>query len=402
MKKELTMSRAILGKVLIVDDSSVDRKVIQELLKDDYQIMEAEDGQTALDLIAHDLPDIILLDIQMPVIDGFEVCRRIKAELVNQLIPILFFTSSGDIENKVKGFTSGAVDYITKPFIAAEVRVRVHAHLHIKQMQEERLLKLGQENQSITEKFNNADQKLKDFTAQLIQTEKMAAIGEITAGVAHELKQPLNVMKIICQSIMKDIEKQRFDMESTKQDLPELLNQMNRMTQIIDHMRVFSKRTVGTAIEDLNINETIDAVFVFVGQQLLNHNVAIVKQYGEKLPKVKGDPIRLEQAFMNIITNARQALMSCGKKEMKIEIKTYLSQDQKNMIAEIKDNGPGIPVEIREKIFESFFTTKESGEGAGLGLSTAKKIIEEHGGRIEVESALGEWSNFRVILPVTA
>jgi len=396
------MSRAILGKVLIVDDSSVDRKVIQELLKDDYQIMEAEDGQTALDLIAHDLPDIILLDIQMPVIDGFEVCRRIKAELVNQLIPILFFTSSGDIENKVKGFTSGAVDYITKPFIAAEVRVRVHAHLHIKQMQEERLLKLGQENQSITEKFNNADQKLKDFTAQLIQTEKMAAIGEITAGVAHELKQPLNVMKIICQSIMKDIEKQRFDMESTKQDLPELLNQMNRMTQIIDHMRVFSKRTVGTAIEDLNINETIDAVFVFVGQQLLNHNVAIVKQYGEKLPKVKGDPIRLEQAFMNIITNARQALMSCGKKEMKIEIKTYLSQDQKNMIAEIKDNGPGIPVEIREKIFESFFTTKESGEGAGLGLSTAKKIIEEHGGRIEVESALGEWSNFRVILPVTA
>jgi len=318
------------------------------------------------------------------------------------LIPILFFTSSGDIENKVKGFTSGAVDYITKPFIAAEVRVRVHAHLHIKQMQEERLLKLGQENQSITEKFNNADQKLKDFTAQLIQTEKMAAIGEITAGVAHELKQPLNVMKIICQSIMKDIEKQRFDMESTKQDLPELLNQMNRMTQIIDHMRVFSKRTVGTAIEDLNINETIDAVFVFVGQQLLNHNVAIVKQYGEKLPKVKGDPIRLEQAFMNIITNARQALMSCGKKEMKIEIKTYLSQDQKNMIAEIKDNGPGIPVEIREKIFESFFTTKESGEGAGLGLSTAKKIIEEHGGRIEVESALGEWSNFRVILPVTA
>jgi len=396
------MSRAILGKVLIVDDSSVDRKVIQELLKDDYQIMEAEDGQTALDLIAHDLPDIILLDIQMPVIDGFEVCRRIKAELVNQLIPILFFTSSGDIENKVKGFTSGAVDYITKPFIAAEVRARVQAHLHIKQMQEERLLKLGQENQSITEKFNNADQKLKDFTAQLIQTEKMAAIGEITAGVAHELKQPLNVMKIICQSIMKDIEKQRFDMESTKQDLPELLNQMNRMTQIIDHMRVFSKRTVGTAIEDLNINETIDAVFVFVGQQLLNHNVAIVKQYGEKLPKVKGDPIRLEQAFMNIITNARQALMSCGKKEMKIEIKTYLSQDQKNMIAEIKDNGPGIPVEIREKIFESFFTTKESGEGAGLGLSTAKKIIEEHGGRIEVESALGEWSNFRVILPVTA
>ena len=395
------MANVISGKVLIVDDSSLDRKLLKDLLKDDYQIIEAQDGQSALDLIAKDLPDLILLDIQMPVIDGFEVCRRIKAELANQLIPILFFTSSGDIENKVKGFTSGAVDYITKPFVAAEVKARVHAHLQIKQLQQERLLRLEEEKQSMTEKFKNADQKLKDFTAQLIQTEKMAAIGEITAGVAHELKQPLNVMKIICQSIVKDIEKNRFDLESAKLDLPELINQMNRMAQIIDHMRVFSRRTVGTTIEELNINEAIDSVFVFLGQQLLNHNVAIEKQYAADLPKIKGDPIRLEQVFMNLLTNARQALMSSGKKAMKVEIKTYLSQDQKKVIVDFKDSGPGIPQEIREKIFEAFFTTKEAGEGTGLGLSTAKKIVEEHGGKLEVESSLGEWTNFRVTLPIT-
>jgi len=395
------MANVISGKVLIVDDSSLDRKLLKDLLKDDYQIIEAQDGQSALDLIAKDLPDLILLDIQMPVIDGFEVCRRIKAELANQLIPILFFTSSGDIENKVKGFTSGAVDYITKPFVAAEVKARVHAHLQIKQLQQERLLRLEEEKQSMTEKFKHADQKLKDFTAQLIQTEKMAAIGEITAGVAHELKQPLNVMKIICQSIVKDIEKNRFDLESAKLDLPELINQMNRMAQIIDHMRVFSRRTVGTTIEELNINEAIDSVFVFLGQQLLNHNVAIEKQYATDLPKIKGDPIRLEQVFMNLLTNARQALMSSGKKAMKVEIKTYLSQDQKKVIVDFKDSGPGIPQEIREKIFEAFFTTKGAGEGTGLGLSTAKKIVEEYGGKIEVESNLGEWTNFRVTLPIT-
>ena len=395
------MANVISGKVLIVDDSPLDRKLLKDLLKDDHQIIEAQDGQSALDLIAQDLPDIILLDIQMPVIDGFEVCRRIKAEMANQLIPILFFTSSGDIENKVKGFTSGAVDYITKPFVAAEVKARVHAHLQIKQMQQERLSRLEEEKQSMTEKFKHADQKLKDFTAQLIQTEKMAAIGEITAGVAHELKQPLNVMKIICQSIVKDIEKNRFDLESAKLDLPELINQMNRMAQIIDHMRVFSRRTVGTTIEELNINEAIDSVFVFLGQQLLNHNVAVEKQYAADLPKIKGDPIRLEQVFMNLLTNARQALMSSGKKSMKVQIKTYLSQDQKKVIVEFKDNGPGIPLEIREKIFEAFFTTKEAGEGTGLGLSTAKKIVEEHGGKIEVESTLGEWTNFRVTLPIT-
>ena len=393
------MANIVSRKVLIVDDSPVDRKLLKDLLKDDYQVMEAQDGTSALEMIAKDPPEIILLDIHIPVIDGFEVCRRIKADAINQSIPVLFFTSSGDIENKVKGFESGAVDFITKPFITAEVKARVNAHYQIRQMQQDRLSRLEDEKQSIAEKFKNADQKLKDFTAQLIQTEKMAAIGEITAGVAHELKQPLNVIKIICQSIMKDIEKQRFDLESAKQDLPELLNQTNRMAQIIDHMRVFSRRTVGTTVEELNINESIDGVFVFLGQQLMNHNVMVDKQYAQSLPAIKGDSIRLEQVFMNLITNSRQAMMSAGTKAMKIEIKTYFSEDKKSVVAQFKDNGPGIPMEIREKIFESFFTTKEAGEGTGLGLSTARKIVEEHGGKIEVDSALGEWTRFRVILP---
>jgi len=394
------MSNPNLKKVLIVDDSPVDRKILNDLLKHDYQVIEAQDGQSALDLIAHDLPDIILLDIQMPVIDGFEVCHRIKAEINNKLVPVLFFTSTADIENKIKGFRSGAVDFITKPFISAEVKARVNAQLQIKQMHEDRLVRLKEENLSMTEKFKNADQKLKDFTSQIIQTEKMAAIGEITAGVAHELKQPLNVIKIICQSIMKDIEKQRFDIESAKQDLPELLNQMNRMAQIIDHMRVFSKRTVGTSFEELSVNESIDAVFIFLGQQLLNHNVGVIKQYGIDLPKIKGDAIRIEQVFMNIITNARQAMMSAAKKDMKIEIKTYLSDDKTSIVTELKDNGPGIPLEIRDKIFEAFFTTKADGEGTGLGLSTVKKIVEEHNGKISVDSVEGEWTCFKVILPV--
>jgi len=156
---------------------------------------------------------------------------------------------------------------------------------------------------------------------------------------------------------------------------------------------------VGTTVEELNINESIDGVFVFLGQQLMNHNVMVDKQYAQSLPAIKGDSIRLEQVFMNLITNSRQAMMSAGTKAMKIEIKTYFNDDKKSVVAEFKDNGPGIPMEIREKIFESFFTTKEAGEGTGLGLSTARKIVEEHGGKIEVDSALGEWTRFRVILP---
>lgn len=376
------MANGISGKVLIVDDSAGDRRLLNDLLKDDYQITEARDGSTALDLIARQLPDIILLDIQMPGVDGFEICHRLKKDLATLSVPVIFLTASADIESRLKAFVFGAVDYIIKPVIPDEVKARVRAHIKVKQFDKD------------------ADQKVENFSAQLIQIEKMAAIGEITAGVAHELNQPLNVIKIICQSIMKDIEKDRFSLESAKQDLPEVINQMNRMAQIVDHMRGFSRRKVGITIEELNINDSIDAVFVFLGQQLTNHNVLVDKQYASNLPKIKGDSIRLQQVFMNLINNARQALMSCEKKPMKIEIKTYISQDGKYVVAEFKDNGPGIPPEIREKIFEAFFTTKGVGEGTGLGLSTARKIIEEHGGKIEVESVAGEWTNFRVILPV--
>ncbi len=391
------MDNVISGKVLIVEDSPLDRKLLMDILKDEHLIMEAQNGKGALELISQEVPDLILLDIQMPGMDGFEICKRIKGNPELASVPVIFLTVTEDTPSKVKAFEAGAADYIVKPFMTNEVKARVNVHLRIREYEQG----LEKEKLALLKSFHTADQKLKDFAAQLVQTEKMAAIGEITAGVAHELKQPLNVMKIICQSILKDIEKERFDLASAKQDLPELLSQMNRMAQIIDHMRVFSRRTVGNTIEEININETIDSVFVFLGQQLMNHNVAVDKQYTVNIGKVKGDSIRLEQVFMNIITNARQALLEANKQAMKIEIKTYMSPDGKSVIAELKDNGPGILPENMENIFEAFFTTKQSGEGTGLGLSTARKIVEEHAGILEVESVPGEWTLFRVILPVS-
>lgn len=249
------------------------------------------------------------------------------------------------------------------------------------------------------DEIKKAYDQLKEATISLIQTEKMTALGELTASVAHELNQPLNIIKIIAQDILRDIKNNRLNQDFLNRDLTDIIDQVNKMSEIIDHMRIFTRRTEGVPKEKININEPIEGVFKFLGQQLKVHNIEVVKELGSGL-YVLGDPIRLEQVFMNIIVNARDAVEKIkDKRQMKIEIKSYSSPDAREIIVEIKDNGCGMPESIINRIFEPFFTTKEPSKGTGLGLSVTKKIIEEHNGKIYVESKEGEGTIFKVILP---
>jgi len=251
----------------------------------------------------------------------------------------------------------------------------------------------------LVKELENSNRELKDATLQLVQAEKLTALGELTAGVAHELNQPLNGIKIISQSVLRDIEKNRFEQENIGKDMSDIVDLVNRMAEIIDHMRVFTRHTEGMPEEMIDVNTVVEGPLKLMGQQLKNHNIDLMMELAPDLPKFKGDSIRLEQVIMNLITNARGAVESCGREKMKIEIRTYQNNSQQEVVAEVKDNGGGIPDDIREKIFQPFFTTKEPGKGTGLGLSVSSKIIEEHKGRIEVESEVGEGTTFRVILP---
>lgn len=249
------------------------------------------------------------------------------------------------------------------------------------------------------DEIKKAYDQLKEATVNLIQTEKMTALGELTASVAHELNQPLNVIKIISQDIIRDIKNNRLNKEYLEKDLTDIIDQVNKMSEIIDHMRIFTRRTEGVIKEKVDINTPIEGVFKLLGQQLKLHNIEVVKELGSDL-YVIGDPIRLEQVFMNIIINARDAVEKIkDKRQMKIEIKSYLSPETQEVVVEIKDNGCGMPESVMNKIFEPFFTTKEPGKGTGLGLSVTKKIVEEHNGKIHVESKEGEGTTFKVILP---
>lgn len=249
------------------------------------------------------------------------------------------------------------------------------------------------------EELIKADKELKEATAQLVHSEKMAALGELTAGVAHELNQPLNNIKIACQSLLLDINKNRLDKNTLYQDIKDVVEQVNKMAGIIDHMRIFTRRRETLNKEGININEPVNNMFILIGEQLRTHNINVIKNLAANLPRISGDPIALEQVFTNLMVNARAAVEDFRETERKIEIKSFM-KNEKEVAVSIKDNGGGVPLNIRERIFEPFFTTKPPGKGTGLGLSITRKIIEEHNGRIELKIEEGEGSIFTVIFPV--
>ena len=259
----------------------------------------------------------------------------------------------------------------------------------------------SQGNFKLQQAFNDSSKKLKDTMAQLVQAEKITALGDLSAGVAHELNQPLNVIKIICQSIIKDIKKDRFDRESASEDLPEIMDQVNRMADIISHMRNYSMRSHSGSLSQINVTSLLYDSFKLVERQLLNHGIKLVKEFEPGLPPIMGNPNKLEQAFINLISNARHAVEGSGKEEKLVKIKCSLSDEGDSIALIFIDNGGGISPEHIDKVFDPFFTTREPGRGTGLGLTVVKNIIEEHRGRIKVESNPGEGSFFIVELPLS-
>ena len=247
----------------------------------------------------------------------------------------------------------------------------------------------------LTEK-KKLEEELKKTQAHLIQAGKMRALGELVAGVAHELNNPLMASDTFLHVIREHLPE--GDENRRRVDLIQRCNE--RIAKIINHLRDFSRQS-RFDFRQIEVNEPIENALLITGQQLLNHNIRIVKSFQPDIPKIWGDANQLEQVFLNLISNAKDA-MERGKNKRELTISTALIRHNgwKDVQISIKDTGTGIPEENVEKIFEPFFSTKEVGKGTGLGLSICYGIIEAHGGKIEVESKVDEGATFRVILPV--
>ncbi|MBD2298158.1 response regulator [Nostoc sp. FACHB-190] len=422
--------------ILIVDDTITNLEIISDALTNaGFSVTTARNGEKALQQIQDKLPDLILLDVMMPGIDGLETCRKLKTDPLTQDIPVIFMTGISDTETKVKGLSLGAVDYITKPCQKEEVLARIKTHLQLRYLTKTL-------EQRVAERTAELSQALKDLQAyqlQLIQKEKMSALGQLVTGIAHEINNPVscihgnlahttnyfnNLMKII------DLYQQNYpepvaaiqaeiaetDLDYMRSDLPNLITSMKegvqRIRNISTSLRNFSRSDQDRKVF-CNIHNGIDSTIMILKHRLkaskIRPEIEVMKNYGS-LPSVTCFSGQLNQVFMNILTNAIDALeeSNMGRSYSEIEqqpnriwITTSVSEDKQSVLIRIKDNGVGMSAEIQQKIFEHLFTTKAVGQGTGLGLSIAHQIIvEKHQGKLDVYSVLGKGSEFTITIPI--
>ncbi len=429
--------------ILIVDDNPTNLKVLSGAIADSgWEILVATDGESAIEQAEYAKPDLILLDVMMPGIDGFETCNQLKENPATYGIPIVFMTALSDTVDKVKGLSLGAVDYITKPFQTEEVLARVNIHLKIHFLNEQ----LAQQKNDLeirveqrTEELQTTLSELQESQLQLVQTEKMSALGELVAGVAHEINNPIsfidgnlefleeNTSDIVKHlrlyqnhypnpqpEILKNAEEIELDM--LIEDIPQMISSMKigieRIVNISKSLRNFSRIDSSSKVA-YDIHEGIDSTLTILKHRLkASHErpeIKVLKDYGE-LPLVKCYSSQLNQVFMNIISNSIDALDDYSKQfsyEEKtknphhILITTKLDSNSDKVTISFKDNGPGIPGDVLKSIFEQFFTTKSVGKGTGLGLSISRQIVEvKHKGKLICNSLLGEGTEFLMELPV--
>ncbi len=420
--------------ILIVDDTPTNIQVLFDLLdKSGYQVAIAKSGEAALKCLQRNTPDLILLDVMMPGgMDGFETCRQIKALPGTGDVPIIFMTALSDSVNRIKGLHLGAVDYITKPIQHEEVLARMNVHLQLYHLKQN----LEQQVASRTAALHQALNDLKNTQVQLVHGEKMSSLGQLVAGIAHEINNPVNfiygnlkpaqdyirdlleLVDLLCAEnpnlspkIQDHIEE--IDLDFLRTDLPRLLQSMTvgtqRIRDLVLSLRNFS-RLDESGTKAVDIHEGVESTLLILHNRFKAKagtvEFTIEKDYGD-LPLVECYPSQLNQVLMNVLSNSLDALDEAIARQLlppdqppQIRIQTNRIDGDRIRIG-ITDNGPGIDEALQGKIFDAFFTTKPINKGTGLGLSISYQIIvDKHQGSLRCYSTPGQGTTIEIELPI--
>lgn len=366
--------------VLIVDDNLINIKLLtKSLLKESYRVLEAKNGNDGYNLAVSEKPDLILLDIMMPVKDGYEVCEMLKANEEIKDIPVIFITAMTETTDKVRGLSLGAVDYITKPFNSSEVLARVKTQLNLRRMHEENI----------------------SYQKVIMEAQKMASLGILAEGMAHNFNNLLSVIFCYSEILQSTIEGKQ------KEYVEKIMNSTTRMKYLIKQLLDFAENKKVMPVH-LEIRNFLEKVVEFFSESYPEEPVIKIElEIENSEEKIFGDGKLLFQSFLNILINAREAMENGGKITIKTS-RTAVPETLKSKISNIQDiyvcisitdTGKGIKEEDVENIFLPFFTTKNT-VGVGLGLSTSYGIIKNHDGIIGAESIYGKGSTFHIYLPV--
>jgi two-component system, NtrC family, sensor kinase len=391
--------------VLIADDDSVSRRLLQSYLqKWGFEVTAAKDGAEAWGLFCGGSFPMIITDWMMPELDGPGLLRLIRSAQRPGYVYAMLVTAKSEKEDLVEGMEAGADDFLTKPFDRDELRVRLRAG--------ERIIRL--------------EQNVREARVALIQTEKLASLGRLAAGVAHEINNPLsfvvNNLSLLRRDVldaMRVLDKYReggdslaraepglaaeaarleeeIDLPYLRGNLPRLFESsadgLRRVRAIVQNLRDFA-RLDEAEFKEVDVNAALRSTLEALGHESYKKAIRVEAAFQE-LPPVTCHAGKINQTFLNILLNAIQA----SEREGQIDVRTR-PDGEAAVLVEIEDHGSGIRPEDLPHIFEPFFTTKPVGAGTGLGLSVSYGVVRDQGGTIEVESVVGHGSLFRIRLP---
>lgn len=387
-------------KVLVVDDTPEVRHLLGDILGEHYRVVFANDGESGWDAVLAERPDLIISDVMMPRVDGYELCRRVKEHPETAAIPFVLLTARAQVSLRIEGLNSGADDYLVKPFHADELLARARALLRLRQMHLDLSVKHARLEETVGE--------LKRTQDQLVQSEKMSSLGQLAAGLAHEINNAINAVYNGIPAISERLDRlqglvdaaldeqapRRTELEQAFFALRRLAGVVSegaeRTAKIVRDMRAFS-HPGHEAAEPVDVSAVLDLCVGLLDNQYrdsvqvhcdLDANCWVLAPSGH-----------LNQVFLNLLTNAVQAMPRGG------EIFVTTRRSTGSVTVSIRDSGCGIPLSIQSRVFDPFFTTKPPGKGTGLGLSVSYGIVTRLGGTIECHSLEGIGTEFILRLP---
>ena len=367
-------------RVLLVDDEADFRSPIsRRLTRRGFLVSEAADGLEALGSLQNEPADVVVMDVKMPVMDGLEALPRIKAE--HPKTEVILLTGQASAADGVTGMRSGAFDYLSKPVELEHLAGKISQAYD----------KIRREHEQTREAEFRAAMETRMGSA-----ERLASLGTLAAGVAHEINNPLAIISESTGWL-----KSRMARETCLP--PELLDRVNlalgkiensveRAKRITHQLLSFARQTEAM-VEEFDLAEVAAEVVELTKKTAASADAGVSLSTVAEVTSIWSDPYQLRQVLINLVTNGLQAAPTGGQVEIRID------GDRDQAVIIVEDNGPGIPRENLERIFEPFFSTKAPGQGTGLGLSVSRGIVEKLGGRIEVQSRLGQGAAFRITIP---